>query len=82
MYIFTVPAEYMTITNADGTSITNDDDMFMFFFEKKNNGVDSVEIIPVERDAVYNLRGVKMNVEFENLPAGIYVVNGKKVVKD
>ncbi len=82
MYIFTVPAEYMTITNADGTSITNDDDMFMFFFEKKNNGVDSVEIIPVERDAVYNLQGVKMNVEFENLPAGIYVVNGKKVVKD
>ena len=30
---------------------------------------------------VYNLNGVKMGDSLESLPAGIYVVNGKKVIK-
>lgn len=49
---------------------------------KKNSlsGVASVEVAPAA-EAIYNLHGQKMNGNLSTLPAGIYVVNGRKVVK-
>ncbi len=35
----------------------------------------------VKRQGTYNLQGVKLNTAFDRLPAGIYIVDGKKVVK-
>ena len=29
---------------------------------------------------IYNLHGVKMHDDLQSLPAGIYIVNGKKVI--
>lgn len=34
-----------------------------------------------KRHAVYNLQGVYMGTSLDNLPSGIYVIDGKKVVK-
>ena len=31
---------------------------------------------------IYTLQGIKLNVEWKNLPAGFYIVNGKKVYKN
>ena len=32
-------------------------------------------------DEPYNVSGAKFNGELKNLPKGIYIINGKKVVK-
>ena len=33
------------------------------------------------KQGIYNLQGVKMQGSLAELPAGIYIVNGRKVVK-
>lgn len=48
------------------------------------DGRSSVDNIAVSNDAekaVYNLQGIRINKEFNELPAGIYIVNGTKVIK-
>ncbi|MCR5159907.1 MAG: hypothetical protein K6D37_12400 [Prevotella sp.] len=42
------------------------------------NGIDEIAATKAADKAVYNLQGVKMNGK--NLPAGLYIVNGKKYV--
>ena len=37
--------------------------------------------IPAKKHGIYTMQGVKMQGDFNSLPAGIYIVNGKKVVK-
>lgn len=32
-------------------------------------------------DVIYTLQGVRLNVEWNDLPAGLYIINGKKVYK-
>lgn len=46
-----------------------------------NSGVNTVVADKVAKDnAVYNLMGVKVGTDTSNLPAGIYVSSGKKIV--
>ena len=40
-----------------------------------------VAVLPESRRGIYNIMGVKMNVPFEQLPRGIYIVDGKKIAK-
>ena len=42
--------------------------------------IEGVEVAPAAKSGVYTLSGVRLNSS-KNLPAGIYVINGKKVVK-
>lgn len=44
-------------------------------------GMTGMEILPDEPGDVYNLNGQKLNQRLEGLPHGIYIVNGKKVIK-
>lgn len=37
--------------------------------------------VPAGKQGFYTLRGVKLNTLFSSLPAGIYIVNGRKIVK-
>jgi hypothetical protein len=82
MYLFTIPEGYMTLTDANGNVVKSDEIMAMFILEKSQDtdGVSSIKVDIVKDNAIYNLNGVKMNVESSKLPAGIYIVNGKKVV--
>lgn len=47
-----------------------------------NSGIDG---IPADKAAgetvIYNLQGIRMNRDLDALPAGIYIVNGRKVVR-
>ena len=47
-------------------------------------GASSVSKINADSDnrptVIYNLHGVKMHDDLQSLPAGIYIVNGKKVI--
>jgi hypothetical protein len=79
MYLFDIPEGYMTLTDASGNVVKSDEVMAMFILEKAA-GVNSIKVELVKDNAIYNLNGVKMNVEASQLPAGIYVVNGRKVV--
>ena len=37
--------------------------------------------VPAARRGVYTIDGVKLDTSEENLPAGVYIINGKKVLK-
>ncbi|WP_315281910.1 ribosomal protein L7/L12, partial [Prevotella pallens] len=47
---------------------------------KKPTGI-SIQTVDAAAQTIYNLQGVRINAKFENLPAGVYIVNGKKVLK-
>ena len=42
--------------------------------------IEGVEVAPAAKSGIYTISGVRLN-SAKNLPAGIYVINGKKVVK-
>ena len=44
------------------------------------NAIDAVEVVEANKSGIYTISGVRLN-SAKNLPAGIYVINGKKVVK-
>ena len=44
-------------------------------------GIDTPTIDTAAKQGIYTLSGVKLNGEAKDLPKGIYIVNGKKVVK-
>ncbi|WP_314799790.1 peptidase [Alloprevotella tannerae] len=48
---------------------------------KDATGIAMPTLDPAAKQGVYSLSGVKLNSEVNNLPKGIYVINGKKVVK-
>ena len=41
----------------------------------------SVQTIDAKESVIYTLQGVRLNAKFESLPAGVYIVNGTKVLK-
>lgn len=45
------------------------------------SGVDEIGAAENGEVKIYNLQGVELRGDFESLPAGIYIVNGKKVIK-
>lgn len=46
------------------------------------DGVETPEITEVNRNApIYNIYGVRQTATFDNLPMGVYIVNGKKILK-
>jgi hypothetical protein len=54
--------------------------MAMFEFAPDQSGVGSIKFEKIENGAIYNLNGVKLDADANNLPAGIYIINGKKTV--
>ncbi|AFJ07999.1 translation elongation factor P [Prevotella intermedia] len=46
----------------------------------KPSGI-NVQTVDTAAKIIYTLQGVRLNTKFENLPAGVYIVNGKKVLK-
>ncbi|WP_232726335.1 ribosomal protein bL12 [Prevotella intermedia] len=46
----------------------------------KPSGINT-QTVDTAAKVIYTLQGVHLNTKFENLPAGVYIVNGKKVLK-
>jgi hypothetical protein len=70
----------MTATDANGNTVSNEETMAMFEFAPDESGVGSIKFEKIENGAIYNLNGVKLDADANNLPAGIYIINGKKTV--
>ena len=53
-----------------------------YFTKKSATGITAATVdIPAARRGIYNLQGVKMQGSLDLLPAGVYIVDGKKIVK-
>jgi hypothetical protein len=79
-YLFSIPANYMKATDADGNVVTNDDVYAMFILERPESGIENIRVELLDSNSVYNLRGIKVGESLENLPAGIYIRRGKKII--
>ncbi|SJZ97793.1 hypothetical protein, partial [Porphyromonas circumdentaria] len=65
------------VCDADGNIIKSKIDI-------KPSDPDAIERISLEEPAyrgIYNLLGIKLNIPFEQLPSGVYIVDGVKVFK-
>lgn len=47
----------------------------------KTSGVDEIGIAEEGETVIHNLQGIEVKGSLEQLPAGIYIVNGKKIIK-
>lgn len=47
----------------------------------KTSGVDEIGIAEESETVIHNLQGIEVKGSLEQLPAGIYIVNGKKIIK-
>lgn len=51
--------------------------------EPDNNSIGTITAdVPARRQGIYNLNGVKLTQQWDDLPAGIYIVDGVKRVKN
>ncbi len=83
-------ADYnITVKTGDENVTANEDGVYVVTVEQpatitvSNDDVSGISEISTEKAAttVYNMQGIRMSGDIRQLPAGIYVVNGKKVVK-
>lgn len=55
---------------------------YLIDFEGEETGIDSIgQTDSNANGAIYNLNGIRMAQPLRNLPKGVYIVNGKKVIK-
>lgn len=55
---------------------------YLIDFEGETTGIDSIgQTDSNANGAIYNLNGIRMAQTLRNLPKGVYIVNGKKVIK-
>ena len=51
--------------------------------ESDNNSIGTITVdVPARKQGIYNLDGVKLTQQWDDLPAGIYIVDGVKRVKN
>lgn len=87
------PAEdYDICVAVDGENVTADADGVFTVIVSKNTtiavslpvetGINAVDAEKLDNAGVYNMQGVRVgNADMKHLPAGVYIINGKKVVK-
>lgn len=55
---------------------------YLIDFEGEETGIDSIgQTDGNANGAIYNLNGIRMAQSLRNLPKGVYIVNGKKVIR-
>ena len=68
--------------DANKTDVTMANPTTGYFTKKDPSGIDAATVdTPAARRGIYTLNGVRLNTSPDNLPAGIYVIDGRKVVK-
>ena len=51
-----------------------------FFFDNETNGIKNIET-RIALEGIYDLNGRKLDVKQEDLPQGLFIINGKRVMK-
>lgn len=84
--------DYDICVAVDGENVTADADGAFTVIVSKNTtiavslpvetGINAVDAEKLDNAGVYNMQGVRVgNADMKQLPAGVYIINGKKVVK-
>lgn len=84
--------DYDICVAVDGENVTADADGAFTVIVSKNTtiavslpvetGINAVDAEKLDNAGVYNMQGVRVgNADMKHLPAGVYIINGKKVVK-
>ena len=81
-YVLTIPADYLQISDVETGTLYNEEMVFEYTVVSDDfNGIGEVFVNESEETGVYDLNGVRIpDYKTGNLPAGIYVINGKKVI--
>ena len=88
----TTPCASLINANSDGsyllnkelTAITQNEDGSISFQFKNNNGSTGIRTLEAETGkskAIYGINGQYLGTEWDKLPKGIYIINGKKIIK-
>ncbi len=66
-----------SLCKSDGTPVTGIAEL-----KRGTTGIDAVNAdVPTKKRGIYNLQGVRLGDSLDRLPAGIYIVDGRKEVK-
>lgn len=84
-YLITIPEGYLQVTDIETGTLYNDEIILSYTLQSEDsddsNGIESI-LIEGKSNAIYDLNGVKVsNADFNALPSGVYIINGKKVKK-
>lgn len=86
-YQLVIPEAYLIMytNNYENTYLSLEELIFFTVANGKVSGIKGIEAAPVKAAAqgIYNLQGVKVSKDastVSNLPAGIYIIDGKKVM--
>ncbi len=71
---------WWTISDATGVKSNTSNAKTMFFDDPETTGIKSVET-RINIEGIYDLQGRKIDVKQSDLPEGMYIVNGKKLIK-
>jgi hypothetical protein len=56
-----------------------DTDKITYVFSK--TAVDNIVVTPIVKTGIYTITGQYLGTDESNLPQGLYIINGKKVIK-
>lgn len=77
----TFDGDNVTLSYADGTTVTRDMSLVKLSFAYTTTGISNIETNnKVLAGKVFNLNGQLVGTSTQNLNKGIYIVNGKKVI--
>lgn len=68
---------YFTLFGSDNKSVTD----WVTISTDDISSISNVTVTTALQGGIYNLYGVRRSCELKNLPKGVYIVNGRKVVK-
>ena len=72
----------VTLNGYSMTSPSSQQSKFATFDDFDTTGINSAVAEPkIVIDGVYDLQGRRIDVDEKQLPSGMYIVNGKKVIK-
>lgn len=68
---------YFTLFGTDNKSVTD----WVTISTGDISNIGGITTTTTIQDGIYNLNGVRLSEELQNLPSGLYIVNGKKMMK-
>ena len=68
---------YFTLFGSDNKSVTD----WVTISTDDPSSISNVTATSPVQEGIYNLNGVRQSNELKDLPRGLYIVNGEKVVK-
>lgn len=80
VYTLVIPADTFKDYSTEGDNVVTNPEITATYNVIGESGIDSIEADNNAGVEIYNLQGVRVATDSQNLPAGLYIVNGKKQI--